>query len=100
MPRDFLEEIIEESAATSPGFRHKVDAAFERRVLARKLAERRRELGLTQAEAARRMNSNQPEVSKIERGGDVRLSTLERYTEVLGCSLALQVTTGAPPKRR
>ena len=98
MARDFLDEIIEESTSTDRDFRTKVDAARERRVIARQLAERRRHMGLTQTTIARRMGSTQPEVSKVESGGDVRWSTLERYAEAIGGSM--QFVVGRPEVRR
>jgi len=98
MSRDFLEEIIEESSRKDRHFRRKVDTAYEQRVRARQLAERRVKLGMTQTAVARKMGSTQAEVSKIESGADVRISTFERYASVLGGSLALSV--GAVDVRR
>ncbi|UTS88163.1 helix-turn-helix domain-containing protein [Rhizobium anhuiense] len=43
--------------------------------------------GLTQAEMASRLNIQQAAVSKIEKGGEVYLSTVQRYVEALGASL-------------
>lgn len=43
--------------------------------------------GLTQAEMAARMNVQQAAISKLEKGGDVYLSTVQRYVEALGASL-------------
>lgn len=81
---DFLDEVIAESEAASPGFAAKVDDALHRRVQGRALAERRAALGLTQTEVARRMGTSQPAVSRLEAGGDVRISTLTRYLDVVG----------------
>ena len=81
---DFLDELIAESDAMSPGFAAKVDDALHRRVQGRALAGRRTALGLTQAEVARRMGTSQPAVSRLELGGDVRISTLTRYLSVVG----------------
>lgn len=81
---DFLDEVIAESEAASPGFAAKVDDALHRRVQGRALAERRTALGLTQTEVARRMGTSQPAVSRLEAGGDVRISTLTRYLDVVG----------------
>ncbi|TIP33327.1 MAG: helix-turn-helix domain-containing protein, partial [Mesorhizobium sp.] len=43
--------------------------------------------GLTQAEMAARMNVQQAAISKVEKGGEVHLSTVQRYVEALGASL-------------
>lgn len=98
MARDFLNEIIEESTKSDPAFSSKVDAALARRVLARQLAEQRKNAGLTQSQVADRMKSTQPEVSKVERGGDVRWSTIERYAAAIGGSM--QFVVGTPTVRR
>ena len=81
---DFLDELIAEGESRSPGFEARVDDALQRRALGRALAERRDKLGMTQAEVARRMQTSQPAVSRLEAGGDVRISTLTRYLEVIG----------------
>ncbi|KEC72896.1 transcriptional regulator [Rhizobium leguminosarum bv. phaseoli CCGM1] len=46
--------------------------------------------GLTQAEMAIRLNVQQAAVSKIEKGGEVYLSTVQRYVEALGASLRVE----------
>jgi DNA-binding transcriptional regulator YiaG len=81
---DFLDEIIAESEAQSPGFAARVDDAYHRRVMGGALAARRQALGLSQTEVARRMRTSQSAVSRLEAGGDVRISTLTRYLEVVG----------------
>lgn len=43
--------------------------------------------GLTQAEIAKSMGVRQAAVSKIENGGEMLLSTVQRYVEALGASL-------------
>ena len=43
--------------------------------------------GLTQFQMATRLNIQQSAVSKIEKGGEVYLSTIQRYAEALGASL-------------
>lgn len=45
--------------------------------------------GLTQNQVADRMQVQQAAVSKIEKGGEIYLSTVERYVEALGASLRL-----------
>lgn len=83
-PPDFVDEMIAKREARSPGFAAKVDDAYHRRVMGRALSARRQALGLSQSEVARRMKTSQPAVSRLEAGGDVRISTLTRYLEVVG----------------
>lgn len=45
--------------------------------------------GLTQEQIAGRMEVQQAAVSKIEKGGEIYLSTVQRYVEALGASLRL-----------
>ncbi|MDI6099416.1 helix-turn-helix transcriptional regulator [Actinoplanes sp. NEAU-A12] len=64
--------------------------------LVQALVRMRRRRGLTQGEAARRMSTTQSAVSELENGvTDARLSTLQRYSRVLGCSLELILREGA-----
>lgn len=51
------------------------------------LATRRRDLDLSQTEVAARMGTSQSAVARLESGGDLRLSTLERYAKALGTDL-------------
>lgn len=46
-------------------------------------------VGLTQDQIATRMEIQQAAVSKIEKGGEIYLSTVQRYVEALGASLHL-----------
>ena len=61
-----------------------MDDALHRRVQGRALARRRGALGLTQAQVAKQMGTSQPAVCRLEAGGDVRISTLTRYLDVVG----------------
>jgi len=74
----------EDSLSPFPGF----DRIQRRKQLLSELAERRRELGLSQTEVAARMGTSQSTVARLEAGGgDVRLSSLERYAEALGSTV-------------
>lgn len=73
-----------EDLSPFPGF----DRIQRRKRLLSELAERRRELGLSQTEVAARMGTSQSTVARLEAGGgDVRLSSLERYAEALGSAV-------------
>lgn len=71
--------------------------------LVRRLAELRREAGISQSEMARRIKSTQSHVSDVESGAkDARLSTLERIASVLRWRIELiqppcDTCRGEPP---
>jgi transcriptional regulator with XRE-family HTH domain len=74
-----------------PGFRQMAD----------RLTARRRALGLSQTEVAARMGTSQSAVARLESGAaDIRLSTLYRYAEALGDSLAVELRADDPRRGR
>lgn len=94
---DFLDEMIAERDAKTPGFRRRVDAALRRRELLRLLAARRQHAGLSQAQVARRMRTSQPTIAKIESGEvDVRASTIERFASAIGGRIEYRLVTRSP----
>ena len=82
--KDDLDRLIDELAEHDPAVLLRVAAALERRELARQLADRRREAGLTQSELAKRMQTSQGQVTRFESGADTRLSTVARYAAAVG----------------
>jgi transcriptional regulator with XRE-family HTH domain len=62
-----------------------------RRRLARKLAAVREKLALSQTVVAARMGTSASVVSKLEAGGDVKVSTLQRYCAAIGKKFAVAV---------
>jgi len=54
-----------------------------------RLAELRRELGLSQIELAERLSVQQGAVSRMERRGDIKVSSLREYCQSLGGKLRL-----------
>jgi DNA-binding Xre family transcriptional regulator len=56
--------------------------------------------GLTQKELAQRAQVVQSHVSKTEAGSDVRLSTMLRLIDALGCRLSLRVRPVTPFEMR
>lgn len=57
----------------------------------KKLAELRRESGLTQSAVAERLSNTQPVIARLESGAVVpNLRTLERYADVIGLRIDLQ----------
>ncbi|HST62684.1 MAG TPA: helix-turn-helix transcriptional regulator [Longimicrobium sp.] len=48
--------------------------------------------GLTQQQVAERMGTKKSAISRLENNaGDVRLSTLQRYAEAVGCRLVIDI---------
>lgn len=97
--RDFLQEVIGEFSSDDREFPALVQAALERRRLARELANKRTRLGITQTELAAAMGTSQSAVARIESGADTRMSTIERYTACLGQRLQWRLGSAARPKR-
>jgi DNA-binding XRE family transcriptional regulator len=91
-PADDLDRYIAERARTNRVLPARVAARTNRRILQRLLAERRVLLQLTQTEAAVLMHTSQSAIARLESGEhDVRVSTLERYAAVLGCSITMSL---------
>ena len=84
--KDFLDEIVSERTARNPHFPELVAEAERRRELARALAAKRERLGVSQTLVAARMGTAASVVSKLEAGGDVKVSTLQRYCSAIGQS--------------
>jgi DNA-binding transcriptional regulator YiaG len=91
MAKDFLAEILAERSARNPAFPRLVAEAEARRRLARKLAKLREKKSLSQTVVAARMGTSASVVSKLEAGGDVKLSTLQRYCAAIGEKFAVAV---------
>lgn len=91
MAKDFLAEIVDERTRKNPAFPDLVREADARRKLARKLATLRERKALSQTVVAARMGTSASVVSKLEAGGDVKLSTLQRYCAAIGEKLAVAV---------
>lgn len=98
---DFLDELISEGEAETPGFELMVEAALERRRLLRELAADRVELGLSQTAVAAEMGTSQSAVARIESGNaDVKMSTVERYAATLGRKVEWRVASGSVSRSR
>ena len=91
MAKDFLAEIVNERTRQNPEFPGLVAEAETRRKLARKLARLRERKALSQTVVAARMGTAASVVSKLEAGGDVKLSTLQRYFAAIGEKFAVAV---------
>lgn len=91
MARDFLTEIIKGRTAKNAAFPSLVAEAEARRKLARQLAALREKKALSQTVVAARMGTSASVVSKLEAGGDVKVSTLQRYCAAIGQKFSIAV---------
>ena len=91
MAKDFLAEIVTERTRRNPEFPGLVAEAETRRKLARKLSSIREKKALSQTVVAARMGTSASVVSKLEAGGDVKLSTLQRYCTAIGEKFAVAI---------
>jgi transcriptional regulator with XRE-family HTH domain len=84
MSRDLLDELVAERTKKNPRFPDLVAEAERRLDIGLALAGRRLKLRLSQTIVAARMGTAASVVSKLEAGGDVKLSTLQRYCAAIG----------------
>jgi hypothetical protein len=84
MPKDFLDEMIAKRTRKNPRFPALVAEAERRLAVAKALAARRTALGVSQTVVAARMGTAASVISKLESGGDVKLSTFQRYCSAIG----------------
>lgn len=79
-----MDEIIAKRTRGNPRFPDLVEEAARRRVTARMLTASREAKGMTQTLVAARMGTAASVASKLEAGGDVKLSTFQRYCAAIG----------------
>jgi ribosome-binding protein aMBF1 (putative translation factor) len=91
MPKALLAELVSERTAKNAAFPLLVAEAEMRRKLARRLAALREKKALSQTLVAARMGTSASVVSKLEAGGDVKVSTLQRYCAAIGQKFALSL---------
>lgn len=84
MAKDFVDEMIARRTQKNPRFPDLVAEAELRLIMARALAARRARKGVSQTIVAARMGTAASVISKLETGGDVKLSTLQRYCAAIG----------------
>ena len=84
MAKDFVAEIIAERSRSNPHFPQLVAEAEARRKVARRLATIREKRALSQTLVAALMGTSASVVSKLEAGGDVKMSTFQRYCAAIG----------------
>lgn len=84
MARDVASEVKARRGNKNPRFSTLVTEAEERRAIGRALAACRDRLGMSQTVVAGKMRTSPSVVSKLEAGGDVKVSTLQRYCNAIG----------------
>lgn len=90
-------EYIRRRAERDPAFADGYEAGYAAFRIGALLRQAREQSGLTQEALARRLGTQKSAISRIENhAGDIRLSTLERYAEALGKSLALELRPSKP----
>jgi transcriptional regulator with XRE-family HTH domain len=68
--------------------------------IADRVAERRKELGLSQAELAQLVDTTQSAIARLESGGrPPRIDTLLRIANALDCELVVELKPRTKPKR-
>jgi transcriptional regulator with XRE-family HTH domain len=84
--RDYLDELMEERAATDPAYA----TAKARYDVIKRLVELRKELGLTQQQVADRMGTQRSRIGEIEADNHaVSFDRVAAYAEALGAKLEL-----------
>jgi DNA-binding transcriptional regulator YiaG len=91
MAKDFLAEVVDARTRRNPEFPRLVVEAEARRKLAKKLTALREKKALSQTVVAARMGTSASVVSKLEAGGDVKVSTLQRYCAAIGEKFSVAV---------
>lgn len=87
-----LDHVIAERAAKDPEFAEGYERGYQAFKLGAMLLAAREQAGLTQAEVARRLGTHKSAISRMENHAeDIRLSTLQRYAEAVGCFLDLHL---------
>ena len=56
------------------------------------LSDIRRRVGLTQCQMAEKLNVSQPAYASFEKGGNLRVGTLQKIASALGVNLSIEMT--------
>jgi transcriptional regulator with XRE-family HTH domain len=89
---DDLDRCIAETALQHPEFRESYDRGYQAFHLGHLLTIAREDAKLTQAQVAERLGTHRSAISRMENhADDIRLSTLQRYAQAMGCVLKLEL---------
>lgn len=84
-----LDELLKK---TNPNIVQSAKEQAEQEIMKLRLATLREQLELSQVEMAKRLGISQPSVANLEkRGVEIKLSSLKRYVEAMGCKLTVDV---------
>lgn len=90
MAKGFISEMVSARSKKNPQFPRLLAEAEYRRKVAKRLTAKREKKGLSQTVVAALMGTSPSVVCKLEAGGDVRLSTLQRYCAAIGEALDIR----------
>ncbi len=87
-----LRRMIADEAARDPEFAERYERGFQAFRIGVMLRAAREGAGLTQTDVARRLGTHKSAISRMENHAeDIRVSTLQRYAEAVGCFLNLEL---------
>lgn len=87
-----LQRMIAEQAIRDPEFAERYERGFQAFRIGVMLKGARENAKLTQGEVARRLGTHKSAISRMENHAeDIRLSTLQRYAQAVGCFLNLEL---------
>lgn len=87
-----LEQLISELKAEDPEFPYGYERGYEAFKIGAMLKSAREQSGMTQQQVAERLGTRKSAISRMENhAADIRLTTLQRYAEAVGCRLALEL---------
>ncbi len=93
---DDLDRWAAERALRDPEFADGNERGYQAFKLGVMLKAAREKAGLTQAEVARRVGTHKSAISRMENHSeDIRLTTLQRFAEAVGCFLSLELRPAA-----
>jgi len=89
---DDLDRYIRQRKGRSPAFAKDFDSGYEQFKIGVLLRLAREDAGLTQEQVASQLNTSKSAISRIENHAeDIRLSTLERFSQAVGKKLRLEI---------
>jgi transcriptional regulator with XRE-family HTH domain len=89
---DDLDRLFAEWALEDPKFAEDYDRGYQAFHLGHLLKIAREDAKLTQAQVAERLGTHKSAISRMENHAeDIRLSTLQRYAQAVGCILKLEL---------
>jgi HTH-type transcriptional regulator/antitoxin HipB len=96
---DDLDLLIEKLKAEDPEFADGFERGYEAFKIGALLKSAREQAGMTQQQVAEKLGTRKSAISRMENhAADIRLSTLQRYAEAVGCHLVLELQPDAEQK--